>query len=323
MTINSTPTATDCWYVTGPTASGKTQIGLELAQRLNAEIISLDSMAIYQQMDIGTAKPTAEQRELVPHHLLDVVSPDTDFSLSQYVQRAHLAIQQIREAGREVLFVGGTPLYLKALLRGIYEGPPADWEFREQIEKELEEVGIESLHQRLEQVDPLTAHRLHPNDKRRVIRALEVYKITGQPISHQQDHFDDGLPADQCKVFVLGWPRDVLHARIEKRVEQMFDGGLVEEVEQLLQQYQNLSRTAYQAVGYREVIEMLQTGGQLSDAIERVIIRTRQFARRQETWFRSLSECRRIEQMGVANPTETVDAMIALAEAGDSTENNS
>jgi len=323
MTIKSTPTATDCWYVTGPTASGKTQIGLELAQRINAEIISLDSMAIYQQMDIGTAKPTAEQRELVPHHMLDVVSPDTDFSLSQYVQRAHLTIQQIREAGREVLFVGGTPLYLKALLRGIYEGPPADWEFREEIEKELEEVGIESLHQRLEQVDPLTAHRLHPNDKRRIIRALEVYKITGQPISHQQDHFDDGLPAEQCKVFVLGWPRDVLHSRIEKRVERMFDSGLVEEVEQLLQQYQNLSRTAFQAVGYREVIEMLQTDGQLPEAIERVTIRTRQFARRQETWFRSLSECRRIEQMGVSDPTETVDAMIALAESADSQGKNS
>jgi len=184
----------------------------------------------------------------------------------------------------------------------------------------LEEVGIESLHQRLAQVDPLTAHRLHPNDKRRVIRALEVYKITGQPISHQQDHFDDGLPADQCKVFVLGWPRDVLHARIEQRVEQMFDSGLVDEVEQLLQEYQTLSRTAFQAVGYREVIEMLQSGGQLSEATERVTIRTRQFARRQETWFRSLSECRRIEQMGVTDPTETVDAMIALAESGNSEE---
>ena len=318
MTLNSTPTATDCWYVTGPTASGKTHIGLELAQRINAEIISLDSMAIYQQMDIGTAKPTTEQREQVPHHLLDVVSPDKDFSLSQYVQQAHLAIERIREAGREVLFVGGTPLYLKALLRGIYEGPPADWEFREQIEKELEEVGIESLHQRLSQVDPLTAHRLHTNDKRRVIRALEVYKITGQPISHQQDHFDDGLPADQCKVFVLGWPRDVLHKRIEQRVEQMFDSGLVNEVEQLLQQYTTLSRTAFQAVGYREVIEMLQSGGQLPEAIERVTIRTRQFARRQETWFRSLSECRRIEQLGLTDPADTVDAMIALAESGNS-----
>ena len=315
MTIKSTPPATDCWYVTGPTASGKTEIGLQLAQRLDAEIISLDSMAVYQQMDIGTAKPTAQQRQVVPHHLLDVVSAEMDYSLSQYVNEAHLAIDRIRQAGRQVLFVGGTPLYLKSLLRGIYEGPPADWEFREQIEKELEAAGVESLHQRLAQVDPLTAHRLHPHDKRRIIRALEVHKVTGQPISHQQEQFDEGQPADKCRVFVLGWPRPVLHARIENRVEAMFAAGLVEEVQKLLEQYQSLSRTASQAVGYREVIEMLQQGTSLDATIERVTIRTRQFARRQETWFRSLSECRRIERAGVDDPMEIVEKMLSLAES--------
>ena len=315
MTIKSTPPATDCWYVTGPTASGKTEIGLQLAQRLDAEIISLDSMAVYQQMDIGTAKPTTQQRQVVPHHLLDVVSAETDFSLSQYVNEAHLAIERIRQAGRQVLFVGGTPLYLKSLLRGIYEGPPADWEFREKIEKELEAAGVESLHQRLAQVDPLTAHRLHPHDKRRIIRALEVHKITGQPISHQQEQFDEGQPADKCRVFVLGWPRPVLHSRIEQRVEAMFAAGLVEEVQKLLEQYQSLSRTASQAVGYREVIEMLQQGTSLEATIERVTIRTRQFARRQETWFRSLSECRRIERAGVDDPMDIVNEMLALAES--------
>ena len=315
MTIKSTPPATDCWYVTGPTASGKTEIGLQLAERLDAEIISLDSMAVYQQMDIGTAKPTAQQRQVVPHHLLDVVSAEMDYSLSQYVNEAHLAIDRIRQAGRQVLFVGGTPLYLKSLLRGIYEGPPADWEFREQIEKELEATGVESLHQRLAQVDPLTAHRLHPPDKRRIIRALEVHKVTGQPISHQQEQFDEGQPADKCRVFVLGWPRPVLHARIENRVEAMFAAGLVEEVEKLLEQYQSLSRTASQAVGYREVIEMLQQGTSLEATIERVTIRTRQFARRQETWFRSLSECRRIERAGIDDPMEIVDKMLTLAES--------
>ena len=315
MTIKSTPPTTDCWYVTGPTASGKTQIGLQLAERLDAEIISLDSMAVYRQMNIGTAKPTTQQRQMVPHHLLDVVSPDTDFSLSQYVNEAHHAIDRIRQAGRQVLFVGGTPLYLKSLLRGIYEGPPADWGFREQIEKELEEAGVESLHQRLAQVDPLTAHRLHPHDKRRIIRALEVHKITGQPISHQQEQFDEGRPAEKCRVFVLGWPRPTLHSRIEQRVEAMFASGLVEEVQQLLEQYQSLSRTASQAVGYREVIEMLQEGTSLEATIERVTIRTRQFARRQETWFRSLSECRRVERAGVNDPMDIVNEMIALAKS--------
>ncbi|MDE0737130.1 MAG: tRNA (adenosine(37)-N6)-dimethylallyltransferase MiaA [Pirellulaceae bacterium] len=317
MTIKATPPTTDCWYVTGPTASGKTQIGLQLAERLDAEIISLDSMAVYQQMDIGTAKPTTQQRQIVPHHLLDVVSPDTDFSLSQYVNEAHLAIDRIRQTGRQVLFVGGTPLYLKSLLRGIYEGPPADWGFREQIEKELEEAGVEALHQRLAQVDPLTAHRLHPHDKRRIIRALEVHKITGQPISHQQEQFDEGRPADKCRVFVLGWPRPTLHSRIEQRVEAMFASGLVEEVQQLLEQYQSLSRTASQAVGYREVIEMLQEGTSLEATIERVTIRTRQFARRQETWFRSLSECRRVERAGGNDPLDIVNEMLALAESAE------
>lgn len=306
--------------MTGPTASGKTQIGLELANRLNAEIISLDSMAVYQRMDIGTAKPTAEQRQLVPHHLLDVVLPNEEFSLAEYVEHAHRAIERIRQAGRKVLFVGGTPLYLKALLRGIYEGPPADWEFREQVEKEVEEAGIELLHQRLEQVDPLTAHRLHPHDKRRIIRALEVYKITGQPISHQHEQFDEGLPAEQCHVFVMGWPRNVLHRRIEHRVENMFATGLVEEVQQLLEDYQNLSRTASQAVGYREVIQMLQTGSSLSETIERVTFRTRQFARRQETWFRSLSECRRVEQSAERETADAVDRMIAVANSGSADE---
>ena len=317
MTINATLPVTGCWYVTGPTASGKTRVGLELAQRLNAEIISLDSMAVYQQMDIGTAKPTAEQRSTVPHHLLDVVPPDTDFSLSQYVNEAHRAVARIRESGREVLFVGGTPLYLKSLLRGIYEGPPADWDFRDEVEKELEATGVEALHQRLAQVDPLTAHRLHPHDKRRIIRALEVHKITGQPISHQQEQFDDGKPAESCRVFVLGWPRDVLHTRIEDRVESMFEAGLVEEVQQLLEQYQTLGRTAAQAVGYREVIEMIHGNHAQEETIQRVMARTRQFARRQETWFRSLSECRRVERSEAASTTETVETILSLAETVD------
>ena len=161
----------DCWFLTGPTASGKTGIGLELAERIGAEIVSLDSMALYRGMDIGTAKPTAEQRRRVPHHLIDIVNPDTEFSLSQYVAAAHQVVAQIRQRGCEVLFVGGTPLYLKALLRGLYPGPPADWQFRQEIEEELKFVGIEALHTRLQQVDPLAAARLHPHDKRRIIRA--------------------------------------------------------------------------------------------------------------------------------------------------------
>lgn len=303
--------ALDCWFLTGPTAAGKTSVGLELARRLDAEIVSLDSMAIYRGMDLGTAKPTISQREMVPHHLIDIVDPDEEYSLAQYVEAAHGCIREIRGRGREVLFVGGTPLYLKSLLRGIFEGPPADWELRNQLEAELEEVGLEALHERLALVDPLSAARLHPHDKRRIIRALEVFRLTGQPISHLQMQFDEGRPAEQCKVFVLDWPRPLLHRRIEARVERMFSDGLVDEVRGLLDRHGELSRTASQAVGYREVIEHLRGERNLAETIEQVKVRTRQFARRQETWFRSLSECRRVPQREDLSPAEVADEILA------------
>ena len=289
---NSTAPAIDCWYLTGPTASGKTEIGLELAERLSAEIVSLDSMTLYREMDIGTAKPTIDQQRRVPHHLIDILAPDEEYSLSNYVDAAKAAIAEIRSRGREVLFVGGTPLYLKSLLRGIFQGPPADWEFRQQIEEELLSVGLPALHERLQQVDPLSAAKLHPHDKRRIIRALEVYRLTGRPISHLQTQFDEGRPAEQCRVFVVGWPRDVLHGRIQRRVEAMFAAGLVDEVRGILARHRSLSRTARQAVGYREVIQGLEQGSPPAETIESVKTRTRRFARHQETWFRSLSECR-------------------------------
>jgi tRNA dimethylallyltransferase len=293
------PPALDCWYLTGPTAAGKTKVGIELALRLNAEIVSLDSMSLYRDMNIGTAKPSPEDRARVPHQLLDLVPPSEEFSLSEYLDAAHSAIAEIRSRGREVLFVGGTPLYLKSLLRGVYQGPPADWEFRAEIERELAHVPLAGLHERLQVIDPLLAAKLHPHDKRRIVRGLEVFKLTGQRLSHLQTQFDEGRMASEMKVFVLSWPREELHRRIDARVEQMFAAGLVEEVQALLAKYGSLSRTALQAVGYREVVEFLRSQEvgwavpttTLAACIDRVKARTRQFARRQETWFRALSEC--------------------------------
>lgn len=289
---SSPPQAAECWFLTGATAAGKTRVGLELAGLLNAEIISLDSMAIYREMDIGTAKPSPEQRRQVPHHLIDILAPTEEFSVNQYLAAAEAKAAEIRHRGREPLFVGGTPLYLKALLRGIFEGPPADWEFRRAVEDEVAQVGVEALHARLQQVDPVSAARLHPHDKRRIIRALEVYRLTGQPISHFQLQFDEGYPAETRRVFVLQWPRHELHRRIEERVSSMFAAGLVDEVRGLLAKYGNLGRTASQAVGYHEAIQHLRGEFDEAETIRRVQARTRQFARRQETWFRSLSECR-------------------------------
>lgn len=302
----------ECWFLTGATASGKTAIGLALADRLDAEVISLDSMAIYRGMDIGTAKPSATQREIVAHHMVDIVDPDRSFSVADYCAQVWTLIDEIRARDKQVLFVGGTPLYLKSLLRGLFDGPPADWEIRKQIEREVEELGVETLRQRLEMVDPLTAHKLHPNDKRRMIRALEVYRQTGQPISHHQRQFDEGMEASECRVFVLRWPRPILHQRIEQRVKGMFEIGLVDEVRGLLDQYGQLSHTAEQAVGYREVLEHLRDESSIDETIESVMTRTRQFARRQETWFRGLKECRWWEMEEPVDHDVVAEAIIAM-----------
>ena len=298
------PPIRDAWYLTGPTASGKTEVSVELARLLDAEIVSLDSMAIYRGMDIGTAKPGREARRAVPHHLIDIRDPVETFSVAQYMEEAHRVVADIRRRGRRVLFVGGTPMYLKALLRGLFQGPPADWRFRQAVLEEAERVGGDALFERLRQVDPLSAARLHPHDLRRIVRALEVHHLTGRPISHWQREFEEGRPAEACCVFVLTWPRPVLHQRIECRVEQMFQRGLVEEVRRLLQRFGQLSRTASQAVGYREVIDHLQHGIPLDQTRERTLVRTRRFARHQMTWFRSLSECRFVAREAGDDPVE-------------------
>jgi tRNA dimethylallyltransferase len=296
--------ALECWFLTGPTAAGKTAAGVELARRLGAEIISLDSMTLYRGMDIGTAKPTPQQRGGVPHHLIDVLEPRQQYSLAQYLDAAHRCIDEIKGRGCEVLFVGGTPLYLKGLLRGIFRGPRADWQLRRQLQEEARQYGSESLHRRLLAVDPAAAARLHPNDARRLIRALEVYQQTGRRISDLQQQFQVGRPAEACRVFVLDWPKTELYARIERRVEAMFAAGLVDEVRQLLSLPQPLSRTARKAVGYAEVIEHLEGRRSLAETIELVKLHTRQLAKRQGTWLRSLSECRFVPVSGSIDPAE-------------------
>jgi tRNA dimethylallyltransferase len=297
--MNTTNTTfSDCWFLTGATAVGKTGVGLALARRLRAEIISLDSMAIYRGMDIGTAKPTPAERAAVPHHLLDIVDPDQEYSVAQYVEDAKRAVHEIRARGRQVLFVGGTPLYLKALLRGLFDGPPADWPLRHEIEQELQQVGQEALHERLMQIDPVAAANIHPNDTRRLVRALEVFRATGEPISHQQMQFEEGRPANQCRVYVLRRRREEQHRLIERRVEAMIEQGLVDEVRRLTAGGRQLGRTARQAVGYREALDYLAGQSNHDQMIERIKARTRRFAKRQGTWFRSLSECRFVDVAG-------------------------
>ncbi|HEY1786145.1 MAG TPA: tRNA (adenosine(37)-N6)-dimethylallyltransferase MiaA, partial [Pirellulales bacterium] len=199
---------------------------------------------------------------------------------------------EIASRGREPIFVGGTPLYLKALLRGIDAGPPADWPLRAELVEWGREAGPGALHERLAKVDPAAAAKLHPADTRRLVRALEVFERTGRTISSQQQHFAIGRSADECRVFVLDWPREELYARINRRVDEMFAAGLVEEVRGLISAGSSLGRTAAQAVGYHEALEVLAGRMSMSEAIELTKTRTRRFAKRQMTWFRSLSECR-------------------------------
>ena len=314
MDSAATPAA-DCWFLTGPTASGKTEVGLELAARLGAEIISIDSMALYRGMDIGTAKPSADQRRRAPHHLIDVTDPWDEFSLAAYLRAAHRCLGEIQARGRQGLFVGGTPLYLKALLRGIFEGPPADREFRARLAEEAALRGPGWLHQRLAEVDPAAAARLHPNDAKRLIRAIEVFEKTGRPISQWQRQFAVGRTAEACRVFVLDWPREALYRRIDRRVEAMFAEGLVEEVRRLMSGPKPLSPTARQAVGYREVIDHLEGGQPLDETVALVQRHTRQLAKRQMTWFRAMEECRFVPVSDPVNPAAVAEEVAQAGEA--------
>jgi tRNA dimethylallyltransferase len=309
--MDETQRFADCWFLTGPTAAGKTAVGLHLAGRLDAEIISLDSMAIYRRLDIGTAKPTAGERLAVRHHLIDLIEPGDDFSLARYLALAQEAVSDIRGRGRQMLFVGGTPLYLKALLRGIFEGPAADWRLRQELQAQVERHGNQWIHEKVRAVDPVAAIRLHPNDVRRLIRAYEVYQLTGQPISGWQQQFDRVRSRDDCRVFMLDWPRNEIYERINRRVEAMFAEGLLCEVERLLAEGCRFSRTARQALGYREVLEHLAGVRDVNETLALVQTRTRNFAKRQLTWFRSLSECRTIPVTGQIDPADVTHRILS------------
>jgi tRNA dimethylallyltransferase len=280
-------------YLTGPTASGKTAVGLELARRLDAEIIALDSTTLYRGMDIGTAKPAPAERGEILHHLIDVLDPWESSSVSSYREWARAAITDIESRGKRVLFVGGTPLYLKVLLRGLFSGPAADEPLRQSLEREADSLGDAALHARLASLDTVTASRLDPRDRRRVIRALEVIEITGKPLSALQLEHNQPAPPS-VPVFALDLPRAVLRDRIDRRVLRFFEAGLVDEVRTLTSGPRPLSVTAAQAIGYREVIAMLRGEASVEQTIERVQARTRQFAKRQATWFRGLEEVRPI-----------------------------
>ncbi len=282
------------YVLTGPTGAGKSELALELAERWGAEIISMDSMTLYRGLDVGTAKPTVAQRQRVPHALIDVLDPWQAGTVAWWLDQAAIACRAIEKRGKIVLFVGGTPLYLMALIHGLFPGPPASVELRQRLEAEAMATGVHTLYARLTQADPETAHRLHPNDLRRVVRALEVWELTGRPISDWQQEWRQP-PATQVspeertpRCVILDWPRAELYARINQRVLAMLEIGWLDECRRLRQASRPLSRQARQAVGYAELFAHLEGAMDLDTAVRQIQTRTRQFAKQQRTWFRRI-----------------------------------
>lgn len=282
-------------FILGCTAVGKSAVGVELARRLGGEIVSVDSMMVYRRMDIGTAKPSREIRAEIPHHCIDIVEPSESFSVARYLSFADEAIAKVSSAGKPVLLVGGSALYIKAVSEGLFDGPGADPVIRQALKARADREGLTTLHAELMQIDPDAAGRISPSDEKRIIRALEVYRLTGKPISRLQRQWDTQQLRYDCIFVGLRRSKEDTNRRINARVKAMIRQGLRDEVASLLAEPAGLSPQAAQALGYAEMIEHLQGRCTLEQAVERIKINTRQFARRQRTWFRHFRNVRWID----------------------------
>lgn len=310
MALKPTPPT---WILAGPTACGKTAAALALAREVDLEIISVDSALIYRGMDIGTAKPTAEELAQVPHHLIDILDPTESYSAARFVQDTHRLIGEIRARGRTPLLVGGTMLYIKALLEGLDELPPADPVIRAQLDAQMAARGSAALHADLAQVDPVTAARLAPGDTQRIQRALEVWHSTGRPLSAFHTRGSEQTPVhDAILVSLEPTDRAWLHQRIALRFEQMMAAGFIDEVKRLRQRPElHVGLPSIRCVGYRQVWEALDAGlgldqpAVLREVMDKGIAATRQLAKRQITWLRSMP-LRHVVACDVGNPLAAI-----------------
>ncbi len=301
--------------IVGCTASGKGTLGRALAAALEAEIVSLDSMKVYRGMDIGTAKPDAAARAAIPHHLVDVADPREAFSVARFVELADAAVEEIHARGKPAVAVGGTMLYLKCWYVGLFEGPSGDPAFRAAFRERAAREGLDALHAELARVDPAAAARIHRNDQRRIERALEVYHLTGQPITALQQQWKRSGPrrSDWRWTLVgLRRAREQANRRINRRVKRMVEAGLVEEVRRLWAAPRGVGPQARQAVGYYELFEHFAGRCSLEEAIERIKIDTRRLAKQQRNWLKTLRDVHWLDADAVDDPAELLPQVLAL-----------
>lgn len=272
--------------ICGPTASGKTALSIELAKRIQGEIISGDSMQIYQEMNIGTAKPTIEERQGIQHYLLDFVSPEERYSVADYKRDAKKAIKEILAKGKTPIIVGGTGLYIDSLIYEIeYPNIEFDEDYRRKLEERVIDEGLEVLYEEAKSIDPIAIQKISSNDEKRILRILEIYHTTGKTKTQQEIESRKRPPEYDYQVYALKWDREILYERINKRVDQMLEQGLVEEVQNILKKHTTFP-TAMQGLGYKEVVEYLEGNLTKEDMVEKIKMETRRYAKRQMTWFR-------------------------------------
>ncbi len=282
--------------ILGTTASGKGSLAFELAKNLDAEIVSIDSMKVYRRMDIGTAKPSPEQREQIKYHLIDIIEPSDSFSVGAFHEVVLQQIEQIKNRGKKIIAVGGTALYIKALLYGLFDGPGSDENVRILLRQRIETEGAIELHRELATIDPAAAERINPNDSKRIIRALEVYQITGKPISSFQKQWGTHDVQNSNDTnhgwTILGLKREKTDtsSRINQRVKKMILAGLVDEVKSLLDEEEPLSKQARCAIGYAEIIRYIEGLIDLQEATELIKKNTRRLAKGQRTWFKTFKD---------------------------------
>lgn len=272
--------------ICGPTASGKTGLSIELAKRIEGEIVSADSMQIYQETDIGTAKPTKEEQQGIKHYLMDFVSPEERYSVADYKKEAKRAIKEIIKKGKVPIVVGGTGLYIDSLIYEIeYPDIEFDEEYRKKLEQRVEQQGLEKLCEEAQRIDPKAMEKISQNDEKRILRILEIYHATGKTKTEQEIESRKNPVEYEYQVYALKWDREVLYERINKRVDLMIEQGLIEEVKMILEKHQKFP-TAMQGLGYKEVVAFLEGNMTQEEMIEKIKMETRRYAKRQMTWFR-------------------------------------